>query len=478
MPNVKLRRLKNCLIVIVVLGALGALFGWYKFFREIPQAPFANDEMRFKYGSFGVENDAGIPYWIWVVLPRIFPEYLPGPGGYRSLVMVWEQGEELPVGFTKKTVGFPRVGNNCAACHAASYRTKHDEIPKVVAAGPSHTSNVQGFLRFLSKCAQDPRFNASEILSEIALLYDLPWLDKLLYRFIIIPFTKKALTERGGQFDWMNRPGWPDWGPGRDDPMNLTKYFMTHLPVDNTIGNTDFPAIWNLGVRDGKPLQWDGSTPIARAVIIDSALGMQARNTNEFMKHMNWLEGWLKALPPPKYPLEIDQKLAAAGKTVFDFQCGSCHAWGQGPRAGTLIDIKEIGTDRERLDSWTKEGADKANEVRTRMGVNIANMLKTNGYVAVPLHGLWLRGPYLHNGSVPTVRDLLARPERRPGIFYRGYDVLDIKNLGFISQGPEAEQAGYRFDTNQRGNSNRGHLYGVDLSPSEKDALIEYLKTL
>jgi hypothetical protein len=76
------------------------------------------------------------------------------------------------------------------------------------------------------------------------------------------------------------------------------------------------------------------------------------------------------------------------------------------------------------------------------------------------------------------VRDLLARPERRPAVFYRGYDVLDGRNLGFISQGPEAEQAGYRFDTSQRGNGNGGHLYGVDLSPSEKDALIEYLKTL
>ena len=466
------------LIVLLFLGGVGAFIGWYKFFREEPQAPFANDAMRFKYGSFGVENDAGLPYWIWVVLPRMFPEYLPGPGGYRSLGIPWEQGEEMPVGFTKKTIGFPRVGNKCAACHAASYRTKHDENPKIVAAGPGHTQNIQGFLRFIEKCANDPRFNGADIMREINLIYRMPLLDRLLYRFVIIPFTKKAIIERSKGFEWMNRPGWPAWGPGRDDPMNLTKYFMTNLPVDNTVGNTDFPAIWNLKVRDGKPLQWDGSTPVARAVVIDSALGMQARKTDAFMKQMDWLEQWLKALPPPKYPLPVDEDLALKGREIFDLNCGTCHAWGHGPRAGSLIDIKEIGTDRERLDSWTKEGADKANEARTRLGVNIANMQKTNGYIAVPLHGLWLRGPYLHNGSVPTVRDLLRPPEHRPKVFYRGYDVLDQKNLGFISEGPQAEKAGFRYDTSQRGNGNGGHLYGMEMSEEDKDALIEYLKTL
>ncbi|MBM80122.1 MAG: hypothetical protein CMJ78_05950 [Planctomycetaceae bacterium] len=45
--------------------------------REVPQE-FASAEDRFKYGSVGAEEDQGIPYWIWLVLPRIFPEYLPG----------------------------------------------------------------------------------------------------------------------------------------------------------------------------------------------------------------------------------------------------------------------------------------------------------------------------------------------------------------------------------------------------------------
>ena len=42
---------------------------------------------------------------------------LPGPGGYKSFGLVWEEGKELPAGFSKKVVGFPRVANNCAICH-------------------------------------------------------------------------------------------------------------------------------------------------------------------------------------------------------------------------------------------------------------------------------------------------------------------------------------------------------------------------
>ena len=49
----------------------------------------------------------------------------------------------------------------------------------------------------------------------------------------------------------------------------------------------------------------------------------------------------------------------------------------------------------------------------------------TGGYVSVPLEGLWLRAPYLHNGSVPSLVDLLEKTDRRPKVFRRGYDVYD-----------------------------------------------------
>ena len=94
----------------------------------------------------------------------------------------------------------------------------------------------------------------------------------------------------------------------------------------------------------------------------------------------------------------------------------------------------------------------------------------------MPLDGIWLRAPYLHNGSVPTLRALLLL-DPRPATFYRAYDVYDFQNVGFVSSGPEAEKNGVLFNTADRGNGNGGHTYGQQLSVADREALLEYLKT-
>jgi len=92
-----------------------------------------------------------------------------------------------------------------------------------------------------------------------------------------------------------------------------------------------------------------------------------------------------------------------------------------------------------------------------------------------------LRAPYLHNGSVPNLRDLLEPASKRPKVFYRGYDVYDPKNIGFLADISEENGRSYfRFDTALPGNGNQGHegrAFGTELSATDKDALIEYLKT-
>ena len=62
-------------IVLVILLAFGAFFTWTKFFREEKEV-FANEEEHFKYGSLGAEGDRGIPYYLWMVLPRIFSDLM------------------------------------------------------------------------------------------------------------------------------------------------------------------------------------------------------------------------------------------------------------------------------------------------------------------------------------------------------------------------------------------------------------------
>ena len=96
----------------------------------------------------------------------------------------------------------------------------------------------------------------------------------------------------------------------------------------------------------------------------------------------------------------------------------------------------------------------------------------------MPLDGVWLRAPYLHNGSVPTLRLLLEKPADRPAVIWRGYDTYDYANGGFVWSGPAAELLGFRFDTALPGNGRGGHLYGTELKPAQKNDLLEYLKTL
>lgn len=103
---------------------------------------------------------------------------------------------------------------------------------------------------------------------------------------------------------------------------------------------------------------------------------------------------------------------------------------------------------------------------------NPADALK---YKARPLDGIWATAPYLHNGSVPTLRALLMPQASRPKTFYVGSRELDPVNVGFdTSQAPGA----FMYDTSLAGNSNAGHTWGTDLSDADRDALIEYLKSL
>jgi hypothetical protein len=127
------------------------------------------------------------------------------------------------------------------------------------------------------------------------------------------------------------------------------------------------------------------------------------------MDEFQRLKNWLTELQPPKYPFAIDQTKVARGSEIFNQQCASCHAVG-GARTGTVIPIDEVKTDRNRLDEWTQGAADAYNSGAGGYTFNTSHFRKTNGYATPPLDGIWLRAPYLHNGAVPTLTDLLMPP--------------------------------------------------------------------
>ena len=90
-----------------------------------------------------------------------------------------------------------------------------------------------------------------------------------------------------------------------------------------------------------------------------------------------------------------------------------------------------------------------------------------------------MRAPYLHNGSVPTLWDLLQPAELRPQVFFTGSDIYDKDKVGFVTSGEQMKaSADFKYDTRLEGNHNSGHLYGTQLSELDKRALIEFMKTL
>ncbi|MGF1480736.1 MAG: cytochrome c [Cyanophyceae cyanobacterium] len=474
--QLKLRKTTLIALVLAFLLAIAgvAYYGWQGVYRQKPLTVYESPEEHFKYGSIGTESVSGIPFWIWVVLPRLFPEKLPGPGGYTSLGLTWEPGYEMPVGFTKETIGVPRVGLNCAACHVGTLRNTVTESPTFLLGAPSTTFDSQRYARFLFDCASDPRFNANFILPEITDNIPLSLGEKLLYRFAIIPATKQALLKQRAALAYIDSQ--PDWGPGRTD-MNPLKIGVLGLPNDGSVGSTDVMAVWNEAAHAEFYKHSDGLTPDLHESVLSSALGTGTTLQAVNLESLKRVENWMRQATPPPYPYPIDADMAARGKVVFESTCATCHSY-SGARTGTVIPLSEVNTDPNRANHWTPEAAEGFRRYPNEESELFANFQDTDGYTAVPLDGVWARSPYLHNGSVPTLAALLTDPADRPPTFYRSFDLYDPQQVGFISNGEEAHKSGYLFDTRIVGNSNQGHSYGTELEARDQQALIEYLKTL
>jgi hypothetical protein len=187
MPSIRSRRVQVATSVAIVSFVAVAL-AYAGFFREMPPPRYDADEDHFLFGSVGSEVSAGVPYWVWLVLPRVFPDLLPGPGGYAALGIRSKDGYEMPIGLSKVTVGYPRVGMNCALCHAPGGRTPPDDTV------------ARRYVSFLAAAAADPRFTPATILGEIAKNYRLSAMDRLFYRLVIIPGTRDDLLA------WKERP--------------------------------------------------------------------------------------------------------------------------------------------------------------------------------------------------------------------------------------------------------------------------------
>ena len=517
----------------------------------------------FKYGSIGAELANGLPYRIFVALPKVFPEYFDltpdeakkldaesAGSAYSKFGLIFESDDGavnkgLPVGFaTGQRMGQDVAWFNCAVCHTGRIIYPGEDKPRTVLGMPANTINLERLFLALFDMAVDKRFSWQDrTFREAVGEKDLWWSERLIWEWGIVPYTRAVLIRRRSELLPLldpirakadlpprtdlcqpfpkpsstsyrscgslklkepapHKPFYPNrpptrWGPGRVDTFN--PYKLIHFNVSATclkqqerIGFTDFPSIFHQHPRGDKMmhLHWDGNNASLKERNLSAALG--AGVTPETVRHraVERVAEWLKdlAAPPSPYLANLDADEMARGKRIYMRECADCHGWRddngyvfEGDRLGKITPQAYVGTDTGRLDSYTAvmEKFQKDQLFCDEPEHRFRHFKKTTGYANMPLDGLWLRAPYLHNGSVPTLYDLLLPPDRRPAAFRRDSIRLDAKKGGFAAPpcapGTGRISFGACFDTGDPGNSNAGHTYGTNLSDSERHDLLQYL---
>ena len=238
------------------------------------------------------------------------------------------------------------------------------------------------------------------------------------------------------------------------------------------------------------------------------------------------LEALLRKLEPPAWPVDvlgpIDAGLAERGAAVFQQACAGCHAVKDKDAAGldpvTIVPLDRLGTDPLAARNFmtrpaatgvlegrpvgvfggavfgaragaativghvsTAVAATGVPRERLQSGLTAyrasiaASPSRLDAYKAIPLAGVWAGAPYLHNGSVANLRQLLMAPGDRAASFTVGGRDYDPAVVGYPA---DTSVPGFKLDTALPGNSNAGHDYGTTLPEEEKSSLLEYLKTL
>jgi mono/diheme cytochrome c family protein len=456
---------------VVALVLVVTVWYWVKKSRTYPESTISPErgEVVFRTALFDNYEAEGVPYWIWKTLPEMFPDLFAA--GYAGTGFVWEPGADLPVGMNKSPrEGLEWVTHNCALCHAGAYRLADDGPETIVMGMPNVTFQRQVYVEALDRAYTSEQFTSERVLAIIDKHTALgaperaaigEWTGKLRERSLL--YKSKVGTTR----DWH-----PRITPGAAEGFGAAKQYAGVF--DTTLGTADFPSTFMQGKRVIG--HWDGISTSTLERVIGSALAIGAVGDTIDMQQMLDIDHYTKNLAPPAYPQPIDKKLATRGQEVFTAACATCHADG-GARINTVVPLSEIETDPHRQQSlyfsflW-----------RIKLGTlpgpyPFQHWQTSDGYRSDYLEGIWLRGPYLHNGSVPTLRDLLKPVTERPAKFYRGANVLDVANVGFKSDAA-TKGNNFLYDTSLPGYANTGHEYGIGLPDADKAALLEYLKTL
>jgi hypothetical protein len=515
--------MKRILLVLAIAAAAAAIAAVSdqatKPKIDLTQVPkWSPDDLAFfLHGSMSTEV---VPEAVLRAFIKIYPDLFPQQNlAYLGLIPDPEFG--WPIGFSKKKVShlgdLPAVGLNCAACHVAEVHssgaapirvlgaTSHFDAEAffgAVAVATFKTSEPGNMKLFLGAYFANPALDAAwdaqqanitermaadpfgakgvghgELQnlagSDLELGKDSPDLPRVAESFLKLFHNMRAALHIPDQPP--DKPP-PSSGPGRNDAFGLLSAGLFNAP--QPFAPVKYGLVWNVGERHW--VHWDGNTrsPIGRNLLASLGLGAPLRGKHgdldfALVKRQTDITETIK---PPRYPFAIDQAAARRGAAHFNTQCASCHGGEETDKR--LYSVAEVGTDPNRAELFTTEQAGRFNKFLAELeaaGYQSAKeegLRSTGKYFAATLGGVWARSPYLHNGSVRTMHELLMPSAQRTKTFHRGSQDYDASQMGYTDGGP------YVFDTSMRGNSNSGHEYGTKLSAEQKRELMEYLKTL
>jgi len=449
----------------------------------------------------------------------------------------------------EKENGRVMLGLTCASCHTGqlNYQGKAFRIDGASAGfniykfftdyGVALSRTLQDSLvwkDFASKVlAQEPGDEA-QLKKEVGEVMALAAWEMEAYAKLGTP----SVDAGHGRMDPFNRIGNEVFGLGLGEQAN---YHAANAPVG-------VPYLWDVARLNWVHYNASFSKPIARNILqvlgnggktyfLDEQgnvkTGPEKWASNFNIERLFEMEKGFAALKAPKWPSamlgEIDLKKAADGKALFMQNCAKCHA----PRivAGSdpanpkwevaAVPLHVIGTDSSEAATFVNrrynaskllgpgatsiDGAtglqllteEMEKYAYKQLGYTDEQIQKINGdgkyevvrakgvYKARPLDGIWSTPPFLHNGSVPNIYELLSPPAERSTTFWLGTFEYDPAKLGYVSQ--QAHKS-FLFDTRLPGNANTGHAFTDDaatkgkigraLTPDERMAIIEYLKVL
>jgi len=488
----------------------------------------------------------GFPFILLRLAPTLFKSAWDAAGGANHLSMVgfaddpFNPAAQLPLGLGMSAQKLPLSKNfapdlpmhvvtlSCGGCHIGRVKGPDGKSMPLVGAGNSHFDGSTLFGLFKA-IVEHPNFTAEKIAAEVKKM-PAGWFfggkrerDKFAETVERQFFTALApqtveLIKKGvlgttdrqdaflakGSYKRSGALGYFERTPGRADAVGLSMLLYLKEGEENLMPPTPtiskLMSVW--AQKDRGISHWAGDMPPGINPVVAAEVAVIGEVPNLNKDNLVRSTRFIHDLPSPPYPFAVDDNKARAGKALFDKACASCHKI----KETKLYPASETGTDPARLNATSEKtyaGFNKALHEGCPQNVNEPLVKCTDpktpilrprdlpqGFVATPLDGIWARSPYLHNGSVPTLRQLLVPSSRAPEFMVGGMEFNTVE-VGFewkIDGGidwkkdyPEAVvyKTGVAAQMNT-GHDSKEYLGGIDWknSPDELDALLEYMKTL